>query len=147
MLIRPSVRSRTLLAQISAPLTQGKAVPSTTDRRYSSLYLAWAWATGRPKLSKVAAAAVALKKVRSFMVCLLFGFKLSSTRGKSVAQLGRQPQGQLRKGNDQQHDAEHGNQHGYHPADGAFHAHVGDSARHHQVHGQRGGELAQCHLQ
>jgi len=37
MLIRPWVRSRTRLIQISAPLPQGKAVPTTVDRRYSAL--------------------------------------------------------------------------------------------------------------
>src|SRR5450759_4146354 len=33
------VRERTRLAQISPPLPQGKAVPTTVDRRYSGWYL------------------------------------------------------------------------------------------------------------
>ena len=37
MLMRPWVRSRTKLAQISPPLPQGKAVPTTVDMRYSAL--------------------------------------------------------------------------------------------------------------
>ena len=37
MLMRPLVRSFTRLAQISPPLPQGKAVPSTSDILYSDL--------------------------------------------------------------------------------------------------------------
>ena len=75
--MRPLVRSRTLSAHSWPPCPQGKAVPSTSDMRYSSLYLACAWAAvGRPTASKVAAAAVAVSRVRkegfcSFMRCLL----------------------------------------------------------------------------
>jgi hypothetical protein len=47
MLMRPLVRSRTLLAHSSPPLPQGKAVPSTSDMRYSLLYAVCARAAGR----------------------------------------------------------------------------------------------------
>ena len=61
---------------------------------------------------------------------------------KSVAQAGGKPQRQWRECNHQHHHEEHGQQHPADPAHGGFHAHAGDAARHHQVHGQRWRELA-----
>src|SRR5256885_17173796 len=82
MLMRPLVRSRTLLAQISPPLPQGKAVPSTSDMRYSLLYLAGVCATaGADERARAAAAARPLaRKVRSFIakVSLLNFWEISS---------------------------------------------------------------------
>ena len=87
---------------------------------------------------------IMVRKVRSFM-----GQSPCKNSGgaSSVAQVLGQPQGQLREGDHGHHDQEHGQQHRADPAHGGLHAHAGDAAADHQVHGQRRRELAQRHLQ
>ena len=74
MLIRPWVRSRTRLPQISPPLPQGKAGPTTVDSRYSARYCCAC--DGRMMngaVSAVAPAVPAFRTERRSMVCLLIG--------------------------------------------------------------------------
>src|SRR3989344_2401720 len=120
MLMRPLVRSRTLLAHSSPPLPHGNVGPSTSDMRYSLLYAVCAMAA--------AAATAEVREVRSFIGCLLVGWGMGEE--KSVAQPLGQPERNLRKHDDQQHRQRHGQHQPDDPAGGLLHAYTGNLAGH-----------------